>query len=350
MTRQRQDVAEGATALQAQRDIIIHGGMSAEQMAKIMVALSKQIADFQVEAMKRVDERCKEFQDRILQTFSDRERADSSAFRDPDFQFVVGRAQAAHVRGGDTQVGAILVELIADRSKQSQRTRTTLALNDAVETAATLTANEFAVLSAAFVLREVVFRGVNSLEDLSGILSSLIEPLFADLPSDDQSVRYLQAKQCLSILPFATPIGDVLSKSHKGVFATGFVKDEFLNALSDDEQRRLIADLLIICKNDADKYQIAALNDKVLLDRLNERNVSNDTRARAEAVFANVMSAPAIAERMKACWPSFARLEKAWETTLLQQVFLTPVGTAIAHANINRLRPKSFADLSVWVR
>jgi hypothetical protein len=146
MTRQDQSVDAGGVAMQAGRDVVVHQGISAEQMTEIMVAMGKQVAVFADEARRIADERIAVFRHSILKRFAEPNRADPEAFKEPDFQYLLADAQEAVARSGDEAVRETLVDIVARRSLEKNRSRLALTLNDAATRAANLTQNEFAAL------------------------------------------------------------------------------------------------------------------------------------------------------------------------------------------------------------
>src|SRR5229473_350490 len=147
MSQQDQDVRGGSLAVQSGRDTVIQHGLSPAQMKEIMEAIASQLPGYAAVAREIVDERLRDFEQRVIGRFADTSSTRSEAFKDPDFQHVVIRAQNAYARSGDEQVRETLVDLIARRSMETDRTRLLLSLDEAVEKAALLTKNEFAELS-----------------------------------------------------------------------------------------------------------------------------------------------------------------------------------------------------------
>jgi hypothetical protein len=123
MTKQDQDVEAGGSAIQAGRDVVIHQGVSPEQMASIMGAMAKQLSAFHNEALQLTNARMDFFQKEILKRFAQPGRANPDAFRDPDFQYLLGDAQEAVARSGDEAVRDTLVDIVARRSLEPTRSR-----------------------------------------------------------------------------------------------------------------------------------------------------------------------------------------------------------------------------------
>src|SRR3954468_15489019 len=105
MARQDQRVTKGGTALQALGDINVYQGVSPVQMAEIMGAMFKQLAIYQADAIRIVEDRQRSFREEVIKRFFTQPgRANAEAFRDPDFQHMIADAQAAYVRSGDEAV------------------------------------------------------------------------------------------------------------------------------------------------------------------------------------------------------------------------------------------------------
>jgi hypothetical protein len=120
MNKQDQRVGERAEAYQAGRDVVIHSGMSSEQMTEIMVGLGKQLAFYQAEAKQTVEERLASFREEILRAITQPGRGNPEAFRNPDFQYLLSEAQTAYARSGDNAVRDTLAISFQDvRSKLS---------------------------------------------------------------------------------------------------------------------------------------------------------------------------------------------------------------------------------------
>ncbi len=151
MNKQDQRVGEGAAAYQAGRDVIVNTGMSPEQMTEIMMGLARQLAFYQLDAQQTVEDRLTSFREEMLKTFAQPGRGNPEAFRDPDFQYMLNDAQTAYVRSGDEVVKGTLVDIIARRSLETERSRIAVTLNDAATKVPLLTTNEFAELSLVYV-------------------------------------------------------------------------------------------------------------------------------------------------------------------------------------------------------
>src|ERR1700709_2560740 len=104
MSEKNQDqvAGKGAIAIQSARDTIINAGISANDMRAIMETLAAQIPTFTAMARDIVNERLQDFEEKVLQKFSTASQSvNPEAFKDPDFQYLLNRAQNAYARSGE---------------------------------------------------------------------------------------------------------------------------------------------------------------------------------------------------------------------------------------------------------
>jgi hypothetical protein len=140
MSRQDQNVRDGSIAVQSGENTNIFQGPSPTQIKEIVQATAEALLpSFTQVARQIADDRMKDFETVLLARANDPSVMRSEAFKDPDFQYLLGRAQHAYARSGDHQLRDTLIDLIARRSREEDRTRLSLTLNEAVEKAAVLT-------------------------------------------------------------------------------------------------------------------------------------------------------------------------------------------------------------------
>ncbi len=205
-----------------------------------------------------VNDRIKDFEERVLAKFANATSTRSEAFKDPDFQYVIVQAQYAYARSGDQQVRDTLVDLIARRSLQTERTRLSLSLDEAVERAARLTKNEFAELSLVYFMRYTRVN-VQNFEQLMQVLSKFVAPLLPDISASQSSYQYLQAQSLANIEQFPVQIARQFSATYSGLLSMGFSRIELKAHLPDGKKDSLDA-LLSSCLNDSTKLQFSVMN------------------------------------------------------------------------------------------
>jgi hypothetical protein len=338
-------VGESGQAIQSGRDTIIQNGLSSEQLGQIISTIAAQVPAYTVIAREVVDERLQNFKDEILKRFEADQSARAEAFRDPDFQYVFHDAQNAFARSGEENVGAILVDLIAERSKSPQRDRMTLSLNQAVEVAANLTVNEFAALALSYRLRHTRMRDVISVASAAATLNDKVNPFIDNISREQSAFSYLVALRCATISTGSITLRDVLVRTYPAVFMRG----ELLERYGPSWAELQSANLLIPSLHDHSRFQPNAI----------DKTVWNDVAGRAGFGQALIDSTWSVAEgtlmqqdEITAAYaplvPRIADAFEVWDNTPLKSLELTTVGIAIAHAYC---KSSGFeADLRIWIK
>lgn len=199
MTDQKQNVGAGAEAYQAKRDIIVHNGATPEQMAEIIGAITRQLSHFTHEAKVIADRRCEELKSEILEELAKPGGEDRSrAFKDPDFQYVLGAAIESYARNGDESLRAELVRLLMERASHRAESRISYILNEAIGLAGRLTTQDRALLVTLFAIKTVVIKASN----VNGVYlryQQMLDSYVDCLPVTEGSFDYLSSIGCISI-------------------------------------------------------------------------------------------------------------------------------------------------------
>ncbi len=191
-------------------------------------------------------------------------------------------------------------------------------------------------------------RDINSYDSLGQYLDLYIKPFSGFLTKNVSCYQHLEYTGCCSI---DIGIGkETLVRLFKDrysiVFSKGFTK-EFLK-----NQGILVSEKSPIfnqCHYDSRMLQIDALNesdlrDKALQRRINEQEINKLVNLRNTVLIKdNEIRAKLIKLR-----PYMSKIFDVWMNSLMSQLHLTSVGTAIGHANVKRQLGK-FTDLSIWV-
>lgn len=346
MTRQDQSVDTGGTAIQAGRDVVVQQGISAEQMAEIMVAVGKQLAVFTSEARQIADERIVAFQQSILARFAKPGEANPEAFKDPDFQYLLADAQEAVARSGDQAVRETLVDIIARRSMEKDRTRLALTLNHAAKLAANLTENEFAALSLVYLVRYTVRQVPNPTEFGRYVNANLIP--FAKLVSrENASYWHIAAQSCGSVDPLGEfGIEASWRENYAGVLGKGFTR-ETLEAHLPEGMKHALDPFLLPCLNDPTLLQPNALTFEIFKGYKDRTGLTEDQLRNVWGAFQGTI--PNIPDLLRPRVPDIDLLFEVWNSTPARQLSLTSTGIAIGHANASRVVGFN-AQLQTWIK
>jgi hypothetical protein len=346
VNRQDQNVKGGGTALQAGQDIIIHQGVSPEQMSEIMVAIAKTAATFTREALDVANSRIENFREEILKRFAEKDKANPEAFKDPDFQYLLRDAQEAVARSGDDAVRDTLVDIIARRSLEQTRTRLAITLNDAATKAINLTHNEFSALSLVYLLKYTLDHSIGTLVALGAYVENKLMPFGRNVSREDSSFWHIQSQSCGNIEMGELDLQTVFRANYGGVLGDGFTREQLESHLPDGKKNALDG-LIIPCLNDPSKFQPAAIRFDVLRQKAVNINLSEDELKNVWNLFEG--SITDIPGRIASVAPEAPLLFDIWNSTSLKKLSLTTVGIAIGHANATKLVGLD-APLNIWIK
>jgi hypothetical protein len=330
--------------------MIVHSGMSPGQMTEIMVGLAAQLAFYQLDAQQTVEDRLTLFREEMLKTFAQPGRGNPEAFRDPDFQYMLNDAQIAYARSGDEVVKDTLVDIIARRSLETERSRIAVTLNDAATKVPLLTTNEFAELSLVYVLKHTQNYTVKNFLKLCEYLRSAVMPFVKDISREDASYWHLEAQSCATIDITEVNIWHIFKQRYGGVLGRGFDRTQLESHLPDG-QKNALDGFIIPCINDNTKLQPNATRREVFHDVASGAGL---TVAQLDNVW-NLFEGTTPAQESEQISlfsthvPDIGLLFGLWQNTPLKNLKLNSVGIAIGHANAVRVTGFD-APLGVWIK
>ena len=347
---QDQSATGGSTAVQAGRDVIVTTttGLTLTEARQVaidvfdanFIRLADEAASI---AAARADALRERFFDRIV-----RENPEGlQQASDPGFQHAFYTAQKEQARTGDVDLGDLLVDLLVDRTKHTERGILQIVLDESLNTAPKLTAGQIASLSSIFLLRYTRNNGVTSHQALGEYFDKYVEPLVCKLATSTASFQHLVFTGCGTIGALHHRIEQSLGTSYLGLFVKGFDAQEISNR---GVSIGLDPRVFVPCLNDASKLQVGALNEEALDDHLASLHVSAEDATKIKGLFSvNKMTHDEIRGVCVQLRPYMEAVFEAWSTSSMKGFTLTSVGIAIGHANIKRIVGEEFADLSIWI-
>ena len=255
-------------------------------------------------------------------------------------------AQKEYARSGDTDVGKLLVQLLADRAEENQRNLKQIVLNESLEVASKLTPDQLDALSLIFNVAYCKHVNVRDLQELQKSLRADIWPFLSDASRKTSAYQHLEYAGCGSIGIGQRNIGKLYRELYPGLFSKGFTAEEVEKlGLTKEERSKYIT----ACLHDNDLLQVAALDEETI-DKWETTNQLESTK-REELKSLNrrfTMSEEEAREYLSSTQPFMIDFIKLWEETNLTNLNLTSVGIAIAHANVKRKTGMS-TDLQIWL-
>jgi len=265
---------------------------------------------------------------------------------DPDFQYALFTVQREYARNGDKDLGALLVDLLVDRSKCEQRDILQIVLNESLNTAPKLTENQLAVLAVVFLFRHTQHPGLGNHQMLGDYFDSYAAPFVSVLVKNPACYQHLEFSGCGAIGIAQLTLEGALGKTYQGHFLKGFDESELAKR---GVSVGLDSRFFIPCLNDPSKLQVRANNRELLEQALESSELTADDRAKVIALFdLGKMNDAEIRAKCIEIRPYMSSVFDTWSESAMKNFTLTSVGIAIGHANIKRLVGE-FADLSIWI-
>jgi hypothetical protein len=215
--KQQQTTEGGSTALQAGRDINVHGLSVSEVRELCVLFLRDNFPQLKEEAKRTAEEHVRAF----AATLENRLVNDAASivlekFREPDVQAAINDAVQASARKGNGANPQILSTLISERVARQTNDFKDMVLSEAVHVVPRLTGQQIALLSFVHSVRSMVFQGLSGVAALEPIGQTALRfssPGFGLSESQKQHLQYAGAASVNNIL--GGDIFDVQSQEYK---------------------------------------------------------------------------------------------------------------------------------------
>jgi hypothetical protein len=312
--------------------------------------MGKQLAAYGELARQTTDERLNAFERDLLERFSNQETGNTSAFADPDFQQVVRDAQREYVRSDDDALHGTLIDLVAKRSFETDRTRLSLTLNRAVERSAYLTKAEFAALAFSFMAARVRVPAA-TFEQIAEHVEKRLRPLALDVVANESSYTHIESVGCATIerLTGGSPIESILIQEYPLTCVRGLHADKWKKAFGDIkasdswvEPHSQHAHLL------TPKFPLSHFH-QVLAAWKSLKKLPADLSEDGWKDAIEAMSADEVKAKILELSPSSDVVFETWMNTPVKFLRLNTTGIAIAHAYASRTVGILNAPLGIWV-
>ena len=337
--RQEQSASDGGIATQAGRDIVINMGISYTEARNIAEDVFKNnFYKLSEVAANEVDRRINYITDKIIKEFQESNPEGINKFKDPGFQVSLYEVQKSYAKTGDMNLSDMLVDMLIERSKHDERSYIQIIMDEAITVIPKLTNEHLNVLSLYFIVYYIHENDIHDYNDFVLFIQKYIIPFFFD--SKESYFTYLMYLGCGMYSIKRKDIREVFFRNYQGLFQNCFDIEnikQFENL-----------NLFLRCK-EFNKYKISVLNHNILDDKISKFNlIDNDKIYLKELFDRHFMNIDDIKNKCIKICPSIKKLFDLWDNTLLSAFYLTPVGKAIACANLKKT-VGLIADLPIWI-
>jgi hypothetical protein len=345
---QKQNVGDGATAVQAGENVtIMNIGVSVTEVREIAMDVARAtFYELTGIAKEIASERVEEITDKVIEKLEREFPAGLQKARDPDFQYALFTIQKEYARNGDGDLGDLLVDLLVDRSKQDQRDILQIVLNESLKVAPKLTGTQLAALAIIFLFKYTQNHSVGNHVLLGEYFDKHILLFLDKLVKNQACYQHLEFSGCGSGSIAGNKLENIIGSTYQGLFLKGFDKEEIKKrkvSIGMDQR------FFMSCLNDPKKIQVRANNKDTLEENLDKFEIEASDKENIVDLFnLNRMSNVEIKEKCIEIRPYMKTVFDIWNDSLMQNFTLTSVGISIGHANIKRFVGE-FSDLSIWI-
>jgi hypothetical protein len=343
ISKQSQKGGNDCTNIQAHTVNII--GVTREQAEAIALRVFEENAYRLTDIAREIfDERAKEFRQDLVRELYTRNPSALNSMIDPDMQYGVFRAQRDYARSGDKDLLEMLVSLLIERASEDKRSLLQIVLNECLSVVPKLTAGQLDALSNIFLVRWRRWFAFKDWTELRGFIDGMLTIFIPNLPRDKISYAQLQYLGCV-VLP------SMLGRRDKDlVYLYMRVYEELLSSGMEMEERKSRSE-----HEDAENVVERGVHDQPIFHMNAKDKSSFDDLFSGKrrcvpwgASFNHKINADQVRKLLVTANENMASLLETWRASVIADCKLTPVGIALAIANIAR-KTKANIELSFWI-
>lgn len=338
---------DGGTNYQAGRDIV-NNGPSRQEVQEIALGVYRANAlelrgiaeDI---AFARAERITNDFLNRLME--KDPDAAKNLA--DPDIQSVMFEAQKEYARSGEEDLAAVLVDLLADRAVETERSLRTLVLNEAITSVPKLTEQQRKAIGLVFLLRYSRWTGnTQTAEDyFREFVVKDVLALGHDLPTSGPNYQHIEYVGAGSVSLSSVSFGNALRSGVEALFTRGFSMNDVPEDLRSGGQ---IQRILIPCIRDPEMFQVSIMAIQDIPERVKDFGMPDLEQAAISLANQGLLQDQEVVDEAIAFDGRIGAVSEAWASSSIQNLTLTSVGIAIGHTYWRKVTGGS-APLSVWL-
>lgn len=348
--KQEQQGGDYSTNVQAGNDVKFQQnnyGLSYSDVKEVALdVFEANFSRLSLAAQELAKDRAEEITTAFLDELQQKAPQAIDVMKEPDMQYALLMAQKEYARSGDKNLSEVLVDILVERSKIQERSLMQIVLNESLEIVPKLTNGQLNILSLIFILKYTVNNTVLSIESLKSYLKNMIVPFMDDLTKTHSHYQHLEYTGCGTISMGHVELESVFKNRYAGLFSKGFSVEQVNNEFDKDSP---IRNLLMPCLNDSTFFQFNSINEEVLLEKCKSISLSEEQIIRIQSLQTqSLMSNEELWNFLVELCPEIQELKDFWSGSSMQNMTLTSVGVALAHANIRR-KTNEDMDLSIWI-
>lgn len=346
---QRQEAGDNSTNYQAE-NININQGITYRDAKDIALDIYRQnFMQLSEQAAKVALERVEEFVDEFLDKLQSKSPSLLDVMNQPSIQHSLYSAQKQYAVTGDEELKGLLLDLVVQRCEKENRSIHQIVLDEAIAVASKLTVEQMDALTINFIISRTVDNNIVNLDAFFEHLDTSVIPFLESLRFDSSCYDHLPYVGVATIeyTGLIPQLYEQYREKYAAAFSKGLSKEIVDDVVSSDPS---LSKHFMICHEYPNLLQVCALNENSLRFVCQKDGVSNEGIDKLisllrQSTMSNEEAKVFLLDRR----PALKKLFSIWEKTLINKIFLTPVGVAIAQANLQR-RTGKMLMLDMWVK
>lgn len=346
ISKKTQESGDNSVNLQAE-NITVNTGLSIAHVKEIALEVFEgNFYKLAGVAKETADQRAKEITEQFLEELSEKNPGGLKTSEDPDFQHSLFQAQKEYARSGDKELGDILVDILVDRSKEEERSLLQVVLNESLSIAPKLNSTQLDILACCFNLGYTRRLNIATPQMFADYLNDAVL-VFADAVGEkDSNYKHLEYVGCAAIRAGSRDIVNILMQTYKAIFCKGFEREQ-LNDIAEESPN--IWNVIIPCPHNVNLVQARGMDDDVIRTLCKQQAISEENANKLIQINnSQMMNKNEATDYLKSICPKFERFLEDIAKSSFNNLDLTSVGIAIAHAH-SRKKVGFDADLSIWI-
>lgn len=347
-SRQSQDAGDNSTNLQGQL-VTVNQGISYSDAKEIATDVFKaNFIELKQEAAAIAQERAEEVTDKVIQQLSERHPDSVQEFEQPAMQDALFTVQKQYAISGDDDLGDLLVDILVDRASEPKRNMVQIVLDESLSIAPKLTLQQLDTLTLNFLLVSTRRLDSKNYDDLVQHFNKRILPFVEGMSDKHSDYTHIEYLGCGHVRPGNYgQLEKRLRDNYKAYFSKGFSEEELKDEIGEGHN---LGGLIIQCFHEPEKFQIGVLDEEVLETIAKQNGLNEDIITKLKQYF-NKTTKPQneVKDMLLESLPKFEKVFDVWNKSSFNQLELTSVGIAIAHANYRR-KTGDTMDLSIWIK
>jgi hypothetical protein len=291
----------------------------------------------------------KEFAAEITEKVIDKLRVEPELleqFAKPGMQDSLFNVQKAYAISEDRDLADMLVEMIIERAKVSDKNRQRAILDECLKITPKLSGDQMDLLTLIHFRNKVKFANLQNLVNLITKFEghyTLINSI--DVSQVDYDLEFMEALGLGTITLSEYPVfGSFMKVNYPAYFMKGFTIEELISL------KLPFTEFFIACFHDSDKFQFSVEEKKDLIEKLRKVDC---TEERINSIISfwdtRIMSEEEITSYMEQKIPDLKLFNSVYASTAMKSFMINPIGTALSLSNHQR-RFNVKNDLSQWVK